>query len=853
MTYSTTAPGILEAGYSPLPLPQGKKWPPPSGFTGANAPMATTADVLGWCADPRYADGNTAVRLPRSVIALDVDDDHKGTEGLGSHTWDATAAKCGTPPQTWIVSARGAESRSGHRLYRLPAGTDEKALTGLPGIDVLRFGHRYSIAPGSVNGDAGGKPYACWHEGTGEVLDTFPNVADLPELPAAWVEAFTGGSKPAASTGWQRYNPDTHDNLLHPATVEALGILIEKHGVRRDRVTFRARGDEPYLEITRPGKSAGNSATLGYVGPGVLKVFTTGWDDFPEGVYDLAADEEVWDNPEPLEARPDPIPLDGLPEPIRRLIEEVSQQTEAPIEVAFSAVFGTLSAATRGVFEAAVHAGWNAGPSVLWPVTLADSGERKDGAMDLIVGPLHDAEKALAPVVTRAAYRARSEVARHRKAAKDHEKNGQWDLAADETRLADEAEPRADLQLILDDTTTEALGVHMEGQRGATAIFSTEAQAFRTVAGAYSDAGANVSLLNKAYDGKGYRDKRVKRAGVNIPRPILTWCAAVQPQVLAGYANNDTEGSGFIARFLLLAPRSLVGFRTGNVHSVDPVVMNGWIERVRALHAKAWPIYESMTPQAGLVGTPTVLPFDEAGRDLILSMFRDLEERKRPGGDLAGMGGWIEKHLARIVRIAMLLALWENPNATSIGLAHVESAASLSEPLIEHGRYALNIMRGSKGRSEERSLHERLPEVARENDGTVTTRNVFRAVQGQAWVDGDVERVRAALLRLADLGWVRPVAARPGPGRPSEKWALHPSLTGAKGSGSFVTIGGIGAKGSLKPPSLTNSKSTSLDGECQNRQNPAPPLAAAKPSTPPFRRRSVGYDEDEMLALGGES
>src|SRR5690349_10023799 len=69
--YARGAALYLAAGYSPLPLPVGQKKPPPEGWTGRDAPMATQAEVQAWCT--RYPDANVALRLPRGVIGIDVD------------------------------------------------------------------------------------------------------------------------------------------------------------------------------------------------------------------------------------------------------------------------------------------------------------------------------------------------------------------------------------------------------------------------------------------------------------------------------------------------------------------------------------------------------------------------------------------------------------------------------------------------------------------------------------------------------------------------------------------------------------------------------------------------------------
>jgi hypothetical protein len=190
--YPEVAHAIREAGYSPLPLPEGQKHNPPDGWTGGDGAWASAADVQAWADDPAHQKANTAARLPRQVVGLDVDcyDGKPGAE-----TWYELAKEHGKPPPTWVVTARGS-SFSGVRLFRLSPGFDQFLLGGgLPGIEIIRFGHRYVTAPGSVHPDLG-TTYVATNLDTGEVLvDSMPPAADLPVLSLSWCEAFSKAAR----------------------------------------------------------------------------------------------------------------------------------------------------------------------------------------------------------------------------------------------------------------------------------------------------------------------------------------------------------------------------------------------------------------------------------------------------------------------------------------------------------------------------------------------------------------------------------------------------------------------------------------------------------------------------------
>ena len=71
LPYADMADEYLRLGYSPLPLPVGKKFPPPDGYTGASGKLASDDDVSRWTRE--QPNGNIALRVPVGVIGLDLD------------------------------------------------------------------------------------------------------------------------------------------------------------------------------------------------------------------------------------------------------------------------------------------------------------------------------------------------------------------------------------------------------------------------------------------------------------------------------------------------------------------------------------------------------------------------------------------------------------------------------------------------------------------------------------------------------------------------------------------------------------------------------------------------------------
>jgi len=198
--YGDHAMTYLRAGYFPLPLPAGSKYPPPTGWTGEAGDYPSGADVQSWIDEPpasRYGPAsNIGLRLAADMIGIDVDhyaDKH------GGDILQLLEAQHGPLPATPYCTSRG-PGRSGVRLFRIPEGV--RLVASLPGgIDIIQKHHRYVCAPPSIH--PSGNPYE-WITPDGERSPMgFPSIDDVPFLPDAWLDALAEDKHKASdqSTG----------------------------------------------------------------------------------------------------------------------------------------------------------------------------------------------------------------------------------------------------------------------------------------------------------------------------------------------------------------------------------------------------------------------------------------------------------------------------------------------------------------------------------------------------------------------------------------------------------------------------------------------------------------------------
>ena len=93
--------------------------------------------------------------------------------------------------------------------------------------------------------------------------------------------------------------------------------------------------------------------------------------------------------------------------------------------------------------------------------------------------------------------------------------------------------------MIVDDATSEKLGMMLAEQGGRIASMSPEGGVFDLMAGLYSKSGIpQFGVYLMGHSGDDLITDRVSRATVRVQRPALTCAYAMQPQVIEGIAEN---------------------------------------------------------------------------------------------------------------------------------------------------------------------------------------------------------------------------------------------------------------------------------------------------------------------------
>lgn len=461
------------------------------------------------------------------------------------------------------------------------------------------------------------------------------------------------------------------------------------------------------------------------------------------------------------------FPTHVLPEVLRRWVEAESHATQTPAELAGLLALAVCSATIARRVEVEPRPGWRE-PVHLFVAVLLEPGNRKSAVFADATRPLRELETELIEA-------RRSEVAREQSDRRQSEarlrrleklaaaKNDTasaieaCDLAAE---LAEKTEPALP-RLIVDDVTSERLGMILAEQGGRIASMSAEGGVFDLLAGLYSKSGIPQFVVYlKGHSGDDLITDRVSRTNVCVERPALTCAYAIQPAVIGGVAKNPAfRGRGLLARFLYAAPVSWIGRREIAPTPVSDELREAYHRVVRSLAtAKGECVLELATDASAL------LQEWEAEIEMLLS----------DGGQMETIRDWGAKLAGATVRLAAVLHCIEQHGPVGpIGRPALAVAINIARFLIPHADAVLNMMEatGASGADAQYVLRW----IERQSRREFTKRDAQQHGKRRFPKADDID---PALAELAQRGYIRlrPVAGT-GPGRPpSPIYEVNPAV-----------------------------------------------------------------------------
>lgn len=483
-----------------------------------------------------------------------------------------------------------------------------------------------------------------------------------------------------------------------------------------------------------------------------------------------------WPSPQRLPGRTVPLPLDALGDVLGRVARAIATARQVPADLAVNVGLAIITTAAKGRWIVEVEPGWTE-PVCVATLSALASGEGKSPTVKRLAEPLRDAERDRQNKVRP----ERSQASAKRKLAEDRaeEKRRAAVKAAAKDAGTAEAEYLAAVQdaenitveplprWLVDDATPEKFVDLLAEQDGALGSVSAEPGVFGILAGRYSNGAPQIEWFLQATSGEALSVERMGRDGDDVPRPALSVACCIQPGRLIELGRVKTfRESGLLARFLYAVPASVVGER-GRPTPIDSDAAASWDRHVKALAVAA----ADMSAEK-----PAVLTVSAEGREALEAMRARYEPELHPGhGRYAGIADWMNKLSGAAVRIATALTLIENPDATEISTTTMRDAIRVAEAYVSHAVAAFGMTRpNAEGVDQARQVLATFRKLAGYSDEPVSRRAVYQKLRDRAWVE-NAESLAAPLRMLAEYDHIRRVPDEKRPGRPSERYWLHPS------------------------------------------------------------------------------
>lgn len=512
-----------------------------------------------------------------------------------------------------------------------------------------------------------------------------------------------------------------------------------------------------------------------------------------QSAIDKQRSESGGRQPDPLSVRVPPaapFPVGDMPPAIRATIEAAERIAEVCDAMAATAVLAVAAIAVGRLAGAVCITGHSPRPVALYTMVIAESGERKSSLDQMLTTGIRQFERELG-------HRYADVKRRHDATAKTREAAEKRILA---TKLppdakrdqiialgAKPAEPPIPVVLI-NDTTVEALTKIMASNGGHAGIVSAEGA---SLVGGHSLRDRDRQLaacgrLSELWDGQSFSIDRVGAGRITITDPRLSWCVSLQPSVAGGFfANAAILGQGLPNRLLVAMPAPRAGSRTlalpqvGDTTAVK-VFTDRCIELLRIAHG---------INAAAVFTSGTTTPIDRE-RVLSLTVEADkawwefahrMERAQAPGAEYAGVKGWASKCAEQALRIAGVLTLFDDPDATEIDLERMQAAIAAAGWYAGEWRRCVHIghvpERIEKARRLLQWLIDRFP-----GGSAFTARDIYSpgacGISTRAAADAVIAVLvtHGYVLDADDLaGRMSGTAGRP----PLRTWKLHPAAASA--------------------------------------------------------------------------
>lgn len=390
------------------------------------------------------------------------------------------------------------------------------------------------------------------------------------------------------------------------------------------------------------------------------------------------------EEPRPLVRKIDdaePFPIDALGA-LSASAQAIEAHTRAPISICGQSVLGAIALAGQAHADVVLPTGQSR-PTSLFLMTIAGSGERKSAVDRLALNAIYAREEEL-----RDAHR--TELAEHEikgacwKAERD-QANGElkkskrktgdkhFDGEADLRALGPEPQPPLTPMLVCPEPTFEGYFRLTASGHPALGLFSAEGGSFIAGYGMSADQKLKTAAsISSVWDGEPIKRVRAGDGSQVLAGRRLSLHLMAQPDVADLMLNDDLlVNQGLLSRVLVVAPASTAGTR---LFAEPPDAAR---QQLQLYDAKLAAMLKAPLPLRD--GTrnelrPRRMILSDEARRMWIDLHNYVEENLGPDGELSLIPGLANKAPEHAARIAALMTLFRNLDASTIAFDEMANA-----------------------------------------------------------------------------------------------------------------------------------------------------------------------------------
>ena len=472
-----------------------------------------------------------------------------------------------------------------------------------------------------------------------------------------------------------------------------------------------------------------------------------------------------------------PFPLDCLPPILRDFTLATAKSIQVPLDMVGAGILAVIAACTLGAWHVEGTPDWRE-PTNLYMLIIAPPAERKSAILRELSNPIITTEQTINSDRRAAIARSASQLKVLERRVADLQIQTAKNPATEPELIAAEKElmnftPVRPVRYLADDCTPEMLISLMAENHGRMAVFSAEGGIFDILNGRYNKGMVNIDAWLKGHAGDMIRVDRRGRPPENIDNPRLTALLFAQPEVLTSILSNRTfAGRGLLARFLIVQPKSIMGYRQYQTPPIPDTVQQNYSNLCRKIITAASTIACPDAPWP----EEKILYLSPAAFELSKGYSYKIEVRllEEDGNDLSRATGKLHGAVLRIAALLHLAQSFGNNNyTTQIEEDTFQRAIELGEYFHAHAEAAYTNADKNNHITQAQYILKRIYEQDKDE---LSRRELFRLCQKKF---STVREMQPFIEILTDMGYL-------------EETFTPPITNGGRSSISYIINKNIG-------------------------------------------------------------